>query len=153
MYNEWCTLQCGECKYFQVDADRREDTTCKRLDHKSVQFAEPWFKSYDCGQFHSNICSEFAPNDIAKWLKDNWTTLEEWIAEYEQAEGKSFFEGKYTVLIVNGDKKVRYYINRRDFFEGNFLNEDGSLKWVKRCYYKQSRQSPTGYEIVWENNF
>lgn len=152
MYNEWCCLQCGECKHFQVDADRRDDTTCKRLDHKSLQFAKSPFKSYDCGQFHSNICSDFEPNDIAKWLKEHWGGIDKWVSEYEEFEGQSFFDNKFTVLTLNGNNDVWYYVKRSDFFNNTFSNEDGSLKWVKRCYQKQTRKSPTGYTIVWEYN-
>ena len=151
-YDGWCCLQCGECKHFQVDADRREDTTCKRIDHKKIQFARPYFKSYDCGQFHSNICSEFEPNSIAKWLKEHWTGIYTWISAWENDNKRSFFDNNYTVLTLNGDNSVRYYVKRADFFNGTFVNSDGSLKWVKKCYTKASRKSPTGYQVVWEQN-
>lgn len=152
VYDECCYLQCGECKYFQVDADRRKETTCKRLDHKKYKLAMPWFKSYDCGQFNSNICADFKPADYCKWLNAHWTNMEEYIAEFEKEERQSFFAGKYTTLILDGNKDVRYRVSRVDYFYNRFINTDGSLKWVDRYYYKRSRKSPTGYEVVWEKN-
>ena len=50
----FCSVGCGECKYFNVKASLPGvESTCKRLDHKMVKFAGPWFKSYDCGQIPS----------------------------------------------------------------------------------------------------
>ena len=152
VYEHWCHLECGNCKYFQVDADRREDTTCKRLDHKTFKLAVPYFKSYDCGQYHCNICSEFEPADYCKWLKEHWKSIDAYIAEYEQAEHKSFFKNRYVSLTIGDDTLVRYYVKRKDYFDGNFINPDGSLKWVKRCFYRRSKSSPIGYKLVWEYN-
>ena len=36
--DEWCCLQCGQCKWFKVGADRTP-STCKRIDHKHIKFA------------------------------------------------------------------------------------------------------------------
>lgn len=153
VYEEWCCLQCGECKHFQVDADRRTETTCKRIDHKQIKFAVPWFKSYDCGQFaQGGVCSDFEPADYCVWLKNHWTNMAEYIEAYEEEEKKSFFDNKFIALCINDDTKVRYYVSKKDYFYNDFINADGSLKWVKRCYVKQSRKSPTGYELVWEFN-
>lgn len=151
VYESWCRLECGECEHFQVDADRREDTTCKRLDHKKYKLAVPYFKSYDCGQFHCNICSEFKPKASAKWLHDNWESIDAYMSEYESVEHKAFLDG-YTVLCLDGNTAIRYYVKRSDYFYNQFVNTDGSLKWVKRCYYKKSRKSPIGYELIWEYN-
>lgn len=152
IYESNCHLECGQCKYFQVDADRREDTTCKRLDHKRYKLAVPWFKSYDCGQFHCNVCSDFEPRESSKWLHEHWTTMDDYIADYEAIEGKSFFDNKYTVLCLDNNTDVRYYVNRIDYFNNTFINADGTLKWVKKCYYKKTRSNAIGYKLVWEYN-
>lgn len=152
VYEECCCLQCGECQHFQVDADRRETTTCKRLDHKKYKFAVPWFKSYDCGQYSQTICSDFIPVKWSVWLYSHWTNIEDWIAGYEKEEHKSFFDKQYVALCIDGDTSVRYYVNKKDYFYNCFIDERGELKWIKRCYYKQSRKSPIGYQLVWEYN-
>lgn len=149
---EWCCLQCGECKHFQVNADRREDTTCKRIDHKRIQFAVPWFKSYDCGQFSSGgVCADFEPGVGVPWLKEHWTGIEDYIVDWEKEERRSFFgKNNYVTLILDGNKDVRYRVRKDDYFYNRFLNDDGSLKWVEKYYYKRSGKSPTGYELVHE---
>lgn len=150
VYDECCCLQCGECEHFQVDADRRTDTTCKRLDHKKYKLAVPWFKSYDCGQYNQCICSDFSPVKHSVWLYNHWTNIEDWIAGYEKEEKRSFFDNKFVSLCINGDTKIRYYVRKKDYFYNDFIDADGNLKWVKRCYYKKSRKSPIGYNLICE---
>ena len=158
IYNECCCLMCGDCKYHQVDAERREDTTCKRLDHKRIKLAVPWFKSYDCGQFsHVAICADFSPKESHVWLYNHWTCIEDYIADFEKEEKRPFFgkphEGRaYIGFCIDGNKDVRYYVNRKDYFNNDFLDENGNLKWVKKCYYKKSRKSPIGYRLITEYN-
>ena len=159
VYDNWCHLGCGDCKYFQCDAERREDTTCKRIDHKHLQFAVPWFKSYDCGQHSAIKCADFEPASRCKWLCEHWVSIDDYMADMRLIEGhnadrKLTKNGQvgYMGLCIDGDTSVRYYINGKDFYDNTFLNADGSLKWIKRCYYKQSRKSAFGYALVWEFN-
>ena len=62
-------LRCNECEFYRVDADRNE-SLCKRIDHKRVKFAVPWFKSYDCD--HGCICSDFKPVEYYPAVYKNW---------------------------------------------------------------------------------
>ena len=139
--NNWPCLQCGQCKYFRVGADR-EASICKRIDHKHIKFATPWFKSYDCGQFAGNVCRDFEPSDTIPWLKEHWRGWDDYW------DGESIL-GKVW-LILDDDKSVRYAVLKTDFVNNTFLNEDGSLKWVEKEYYKRSRQTPIGYLLIHE---
>lgn len=134
-------VTCGNCMYFNVKADLpEEESRCRRLDHKTYRFAMPYFRCYDCGQYNSNICREFRPNTVYKYLEDQWTDFDDW------TNGK-IHEG-YVGITVGGDKTVRYYVRYRDFVYGTHVNPDGSLNWVKKCYYKQTRENEIGYKLV-----
>lgn len=138
-----CHLGCGDCKYCNVKADLDgEESTCKRIDHKHIQFAKPYFKSYDCGQRSAILCSDFEPNEWELWLYRHWK---------REFLGKVSTDG-YIGLCLDKDQSVRYFVTKEDFFYNTFLNEDGSLKWKKKMYYKQSRKSPIGYELIIEWN-
>ena len=117
---EWCCLQCGQCKHFKVDADRTV-STCKRIDHKHIKFAFPYFKSYDCGQFSPFVCKDFEPSDTCPWLKEHWKGWND------------YWEGEEPSGTI-----------------GFILNDQGNLKWIEKEYYKQSRKSPIGYVLIHE---
>lgn len=139
----WSCLQCGQCRFFNVNADRQV-STCKRLDHKHIKFATPWFKSYDCGQFSGTVCKDFQPSDTVPWLKDHWKGWDDyWDGEKQKG---------MIPLIIDNDKSVRYLVSREDFVNGTFLNSDGSLKWIEKQYHKQSRKTPTGYILIHERS-
>lgn len=140
---EWCHLSCEQCRFFKVDADRTA-STCKRLDHKHIKFTNPWFKSYDCGQFSGTTCRDFEPSDTVPWLKEHWISWEDYWSG-EEPTGKMW-------LILDDDRSVRYAVRREDFSDGTFLDDQGNLKWIEKEYYKQSRKSPIGYILVHERN-
>lgn len=148
-YEECCHIGCGDCKYFQVDADRRQDVTCRRIDHKRVKFAVPWFKSYDCGQQSGIICADFVPAKWHKWLFEHWTSIEDYCREYEEVEGRPRVRGMLW-LCLDGNTDVEYGVDYLDFYNGTFAGPDGKPMWKERRYYKRSRKSPIGYELVYE---
>lgn len=143
---DWCRIFCGQCKWFNVNADREGfESTCKRLDHKHLRFAKPVFKSYDCGQFGGCcVCSDFYPNKSARWLYEHWEEVKKQIITYK--------ENELIGLCVDGDFDTIYKVKVTDFYNNTFLNKDGTLKWVLKTYCKSSRKSPTGYEIIKEYN-
>lgn len=142
----WCRLEHGECVHFKVDADRNE-STCKRLDHKHIKFWKPYFKSYDCGQFMGNVCRDFEPRkESVPWLYNHW---QGWDDYWDGEEPKP---NETIPLVLDGNFSVMYHVLKTDFINNTFLNDDGSLKWIKRQYYKRSRKSPIGYELVTETN-
>ena len=139
----WCCLQCGQCKYFKVNADMPNvESTCKRLDHKHIKFAKPWFKSYDCGQFASMVCNEFEPKESCKWLYEHWRG---WDDYWDCEKPKGMIS-----LVLDDDFSVWYKVLKEDFITGNFLDDAGNLKWVEKMYYKRTKKSPIGYELVHE---
>lgn len=137
-------VSCGLCKHFDVNADRPNVVSrCKRLDHKKIKFAKSYFMSYDCGQ-HSGgcVCRDFEPAKWAKYIHAHWTTYDDFFGEIKDNE---------TVpLVIDNDFSVRYHVLKRDFVNGTFTNADGTLKWVYKMYYKQSRKAFSGYELVKE---
>ena len=149
IYDVHCHLGCGECKYFQCDAERREDTTCKRIDHKHIQFSVPWFKSYDCGQYSGITCVDFEPKPLSKWLYEHWVSMQDYMDSYKRVEGREYVNG-YIGLCLDGNQEIIYYVKFSDFFYNTFLDSDGQLKWEFRKYYKKSRKSPIGYTLVTE---
>ena len=134
----WCHLSCGQCVYFKVNADR-EESTCKRLDHKHIKFFKPYFKSYNCGQFSGCVCSDFAPVEWCVWLRQHWVSIDDYLGG-EEITG-------YVSLVVD-DLPVIYRVKKKDFFYNDFIDQDGNLKWFEKVYYKVYRNSPTGYKLV-----
>lgn len=143
-----CHLGCGDCKYCNPSADLDNvESRCKRLDHKHIQFAIPWFKSYDCGQLSGGICEDFEPNEWEFWLFNHWKP------EYKKSFCKGNNGTKKTVgLCLDKNQSVRYYVDYMDFFYNTFKNDDGSLKWIYKQYYKQCKKSPMKYILVTEYN-
>lgn len=141
---EWCRIECGECKWFKVNADMNNvESTCKRLDHKHLRFAKKIFKSYDCGCFDINTCADFEPDEKkVPWLYNHWNEVKEQIIPY----------GKFACVALNvdGNTDVRYCVLGSDFYNNTFINEDGSLKWRYKYYSVPDRKSPTKYRIVYE---
>lgn len=137
-------VMCGRCRWFNCNADRIE-STCKRLDHKKYQFAKPWFKSYDCGQFTQQICRDFQPSSVYKYLFEHWTNFDDFIGEISENETVS--------LIIDGDNSIWYKIRYKDFANGTFIDENGQLKWIEKSYYKmckKTEQNPIGYILIHE---
>lgn len=142
-------LGCQDCKYFRVNADR-EESICKRIDHKSIKFAKPWFKSYDCGASHI-ICRDFEPKhpeytDFESWkgFDDYWKVFKEaWLPNSKAIIRTS------VAFTLHDDTSIRYYVLLTDFINGTFI-KDGKLLAFEKKYYKQSRKSPIGYELITE---
>lgn len=144
---EWPCLQHRHCKYFKVNADR-EESTCKRIDHKHIKFAKPYFKSYDCGQFQAGVCKDFTPAKVWKWLYKNWTS-------YEDYFGKDFVPKGTIALCVNDDSSTRYHVKFYDFVNNCFMDKDGNPNWVYKQYYKRTKtteENPIGYILTTEEN-
>lgn len=139
--DEWPCLQHGQCKYFNVNADR-ETSTCKRIDHKKIKFAKPWFKSYDCGQYSQHICAEFEPRDSCKWLKEHWDGVHGYFGKSYQPKGMIWFT-------IGEDTSVRYGVPYKNFWDGSFVDFNGELNWIEKMYYKRTKGG-FGYSLIRE---
>lgn len=143
--DEWPSLQCGHCKWFNANADLSNvESQCKRLDHKHLRFAKKIFASYDCGKSQETICRDFIPQSGMLWLYKNWGNVKAAIIPYE--------ENDIIYLNLDGNSDVRYGVRAIDFYENTFQNEDGSLRWVCKKYMKRDRKSITGYKLITETN-
>lgn len=128
-------IDCGDCKHYWHN--------CKRIDHKHICFVKGPFASYNYGSGSGNshcICNDFELNTIYKLLKEKWQP--EWKEELLQR-----YKGTMRVCL-DENFETRYEIRVDDFKKNTFLNEDGSLKWLRKQYYKRSRKSPIGYVFI-----
>lgn len=148
MYNEYnCpNLACGDCKYFKINGDR-EHSPCKKIDHKTVKFHKPWFKSYDCGMHHL-ICGEFEPKhpEYAD-IKNKWTNFADFWKVYEKVWLTSSSRINGIPFILNDNFDVAYYVPLETFLYGKVV-ENGILNATRKSYLKQTRASPTGYTRI-----
>lgn len=120
-------LSCGMCKHHRVDADMDGvQSVCKRLDHKHFQFFKPDFSVYDCGQHKTLFCKDFEPGAEQVWLREHWESVDDFILPYI----------RYVGIVVDGDNSVIYRVPFSDFYNGTFVDEHGSLKWVQKVYRK-----------------
>lgn len=140
---------CGNCKHFKVDADRRE-STCKRIDHKKIQFGRPWFKSYDCGQHSGVICSEFVPAAWCIHAVQEWRGFEEYWVNYVE-QWLPYGNTDVTIpFFVNGDTETKYMVKLMDFVNGTMI-EGNKLKAVEKVYYKRDTDPKGfGYKLIRE---
>lgn len=137
-------LHCGDCKYFGFDSPGH--TPCqKRIDHKTVRFSVPWFKSYDCNQHIGVICSEFEPKSVYKSIFQTWRGFDYYWTRYVE----QWNTPRYMSFILDGNKKIRYNVKTEDFVFGN-LFVDGKLNAYERVYCVLDRKSPIGWRLVQE---
>lgn len=131
---------CGDCAYFKVNADLDGvESTCKRIDHKKVKFAIPWFKCYDCGMNSLHIpCGDFIPAhpeyaDFREWtnFSDFWKVYVETWLPYKN-------ENITLPFTINGDTSVRYHVPLSKFIDGTMI-VDGVLQAVEKTYCKRDK--------------
>jgi hypothetical protein len=139
---EVSNLHCGNCKFFKVDADRNE-SICKRIDHKTIQFGRAWFKSYDCNQHTGIICSDFIPADWCISIVREWNGFDEYWFNYVEQWLPYKNIDMLIPFFVNGDTDNKYMVKLMDFINGTMI-ENSKLKAVQKVYYKQDRD-PEGY--------
>lgn len=134
---------CDSCKYCNPGADRDGiESLYKRLDHKRYSFAKNVFYSYNCGQDHGCICSDFEPRESRVWLFNHWDKkyINEYVSRMDDTD--------IIHLCIDHNWKIRYAIKKIDFVNNAFLNPDGSLKWLRKEYYKPTRKNPIGMCIA-----
>ena len=142
-------LRCGDCEYFLVNADMDNvESKCKRIDHKKIQFAVPFFKSYDCNQFSGCICSDFKPNEHRKHTCENWTNFEDYWKLYVEQWLPYQNMNKNKGFVLNRNTEVRYYVPLLKFVYGDMF-QGGKLMAVEKVYYKRCNTG-CGYKLVRE---
>ena len=130
---------CGSCKYYH---------NCKRIDHQAIQFAKPWFKTYDRNQFSGCVCSDFEPAEWCVYACKAWMGFEYYWPRYVE----QWLPYKNTSVLIyftlNGDTSIRYGVKLLDFVYGNMI--DGNiLKASEKVYYKKVK-SGFGYKLIKE---
>ena len=128
---------CGHCKYFRIDADRNE-SFCKRIDHKVVKFATPWFKSYDCNQYSGVVCSDFEPAPLYTYACNIWKGFDSYWKNYVKQWLPYENADTYIGFTLNDNTKIRYKVKLLDYVYGTMF-EDNKLKAVE---YMPSSVSP-----------
>ena len=131
-------LDCRSCRHYVVNADLPHvESKCKRLDHKHLKFQKPTFQSYCCVGM---CCADYEPAEIWRWLHRHWN------AKFLRKPTASQTIG----IVEDSDFEHPLAIRYDDFFYNRFVNDDGSLKWVSKTYYKRSKSSPFGYVLLTE---
>jgi hypothetical protein len=140
--------------FYKPNADMQSVVNiCKRIDHKKIKFAVPWFKSYDCD--FGTVCSDFKPSDWQTALCKEWKDLggfegwfsfwvEQWLS-YQKIDKNIYF-------VLNGDISIRYGVPMLDYIYGNMIDKN-ILKANEKVYYKRHKVSdkyPIGYELIHE---
>lgn len=153
---EVTNLRCRDCKYYKSNAELDNiKSTCKRIDHKKIRFAVPWFVSYDCD--YGCICSDFLPKE---WLKatyneweqvggfDDWWPL--WVEQWLPYQNTDV----YTWFTIGNNTSIEYGVKLLDYVYGRLYKSNGSLNASKKRYYKRhkiSKKYPYGYELIIED--
>lgn len=129
-------VTCKDCLFYNIKADlESEKSICKRIDHKMVKFADPWFACYTCGQYHIPCC-DFIPKhpeyeDFKEWtgFADFWPVFVKAWLPYED-------ENITVPFILNGNKEIRYHVPLCRFIDGTMLR-GGILHAIEKTYYKR----------------
>lgn len=133
------SYRCKNCKFFRKN--------CKRIDHETIKFAVPWFKSYDCD--FGTVCSDFLPAGYMKYANEIWTGFDDYWVGFVNQWLPYKNTNKLVYFTLHGDTSIRYGVSLLDYVYGNMI-EEGILKAVEKEYYKRTRKSPTGYVLIHE---
>ena len=137
--NEIENYHCGNCKYFH---------NCKRIDHTTIKFATPWFKSYDQNQFNGCICSSFEPSNSCVYACQTWTGFDNYWPQYVEQWLPYKDTNKLVYFTLHNDTSVRYGVPLMDFVNGTMI-KNGILKAVQKMYYKRTKDE-FGYKLARE---
>ena len=140
---------CGNCEHYK----HPYDGGCqKRIDHKRVKFAKPWFKSYDGNQHRGTPCSDFVPSALNVCESKRWTTFDDYWLLYVRDWLPYSNTEVLTYFTLGDDTSIRYGVRLLDFVYGNMF--DGAiLKAVEKMYYKRrnrTKENSFGYELIRE---
>lgn len=130
--------RCRDCIHFH---------DCKRIDHKTIKFAVPWFKSYD-GDYWV-VCSDFRPAAYMKYANAHWTCFEDYWKGYVEQWLPYSNINVNVYFTLHNDTSIRYGVPLMDFVNGTMIEGD-ILKAVEKMYYKQTR-SGFGYKLIRES--
>lgn len=152
---EVTNFRCRDCKYYKPNAELDGiKSMCKRIDHKKIRFAVPWFKSYDCD--FGTPCSDFEPNPIYPRFIEEWEYLggfDSWWSLWVEQWLPYQTVNKMVYFTINGDSNIEYGVSLLDYVFGHMFRQDGKLNSTIRRYYKHHKKSdefPYGYELVYE---
>ena len=128
-------LRCRDCKHFSIRADREEESPCKRIDHKKVQFFKSPFSSYFCGESHLP-CSDFEPRfpERADWR--DWTTMDEAWPVFIEAWVPYKTLPKHLAFHVLKDYAIDYLVPFELFYHGGLIKDGILLAEYKRLAVK-----------------
>jgi hypothetical protein len=130
---------CGDCVHWNFRGP------CKGLDHNSIRFAAPYFKSYDAGQHSGIICSKFQPY-IGLYAFTQWTNFEDFWPKYVECWIPYADVNILMWFVLHNDTKMRYGVPLMDYVNVTMI-ENGFLKAVQKYYYKHSKNN---HRLVYE---
>lgn len=141
---------CGDCAYFKGNAHMAGvESTCKRIDHKTVKFAVPWFKSYDCGQRDHIPCGDFVPAHPEYADFKEWTNFSDFWQIYVKAWLPYENEDITVPFTIYGDTSVRYHVPLVKYIDGTMI-VDGVLQATEKEYYKRIKDNSFPFKLIHE---
>ena len=132
--------RCSECKFYHND--------CKRIDNEKIKFWKPWHQCDD-RQSANIVCRDFELKDYMVYARNNWIDFDTYFKEFVENWLPYGNINKNVYFILDNNYSIRYGVPLMNYINGDMYNIDGSLKWVEKMYYKQTRDG-FGYRIVRE---
>lgn len=136
-------VTCNCCARYSVSPEK---TKCTRFIYPETLLPVRSVFSCDvtCGK-HC-ICADFIPNPLYKDLHKRWTTIEEYAAQAGWEKDNS----KAMNVFLNGDTDVMYSTTLEKFRYGKMIESNGLFYYDDKIYWKQSRKTLSGYDVVHE---
>lgn len=146
-------LRCRDCKYFGLiddfNAQHNRKVSCKNMDYVKYWISVPWFCSHCTGE-NKLICRQFVPSSYKIWLNQRFTCPDDFVS-YQITHGYLDFHKSKVPFIKAGNRNVTYDIYYRDFYYRTYENEDGSLKYARKSFFKKYKKNGTcSYLLVHE---
>lgn len=101
MEYEGCRKFCFGCKFYQ---------NCKMIDHETIKFYQPFFKTYESIRSRRDICYYYEPADWNISGKDTWKGMDSYI---------EYMDKEYHELRYDGSSKLDYGIRLSLIYKGN----------------------------------
>ena len=133
--------KCENCAYSDIYC---RHPCLRRIDHKHVRFAVPWFKSYIGDE--KPACKEFEPSKWQRWDYKYWRGWKDYFERYKKLEfgyykgdnAEERVEKALTWFCINGDTDVEYGVRYLDWVNGTMF-DGNKLKAIKKHYYKKDK--------------
>lgn len=131
-------LGCGDCLYgcLKWSKDGYE-SECKRIDHKTVQFAKPWFADYFSSAHWHIPCSDFQPRNPDYADLREWTNFKDFWRAYVRVWLPYSNEDITLGFVLKRNQDIRYKVPLKRFVFGTMI-KGNILRAVEKEHYTRS---------------